>query len=275
MQAREHSPLVTHPGLLPHRVAPLWTRGLPGPSSASPFRAPPTSTGERGDGPCRRGHPSAPPGSNTSRSPCSAPPRSLCRTGDGLGTPVPGEASGACRAPCRRSPARSARALRPGVRRTRRAAARPGPRIDRRPSRTGSAAPSTGSRRPRSARSRRSSLVPQQRVQVLLAQRLGQLIGRGRRPRLRAELRDRFVALHVTEAQQLGPGPLARAELLQPQLASIVDTDQQPRGLVAQRSSASNTWRRPADIRCTSSATSPNSTTGIFPIRRTSRPRDR
>jgi hypothetical protein len=61
-----------------------------------------------------------------------------------------------------------------------------------------------------------------------LAQDGGDLLRGWRRPRLRPQVRDRFVKLDVCRREQLRPGPLARAELAQPQLAAVLEADQQP-----------------------------------------------
>ena len=57
----------------------------------------------------------------------------------------------------------------------------------------------------------------------------------GERGRRRGRASPRPRRRHASDGQQLRPGALLGAELAQPQLAPVVEADQQPRGAVAQR----------------------------------------
>ena len=79
-------------------------------------------------------------------------------------------------------------------------------------------------------------LVAQQRMQVArLVDQRRELLERRRGPGLGPERRDHLVLGDRVRRQQLRPGPLLGAELAQPQLAPVLEPDQEPRGPVAQR----------------------------------------
>ena len=99
------------------------------------------------------------------------------------------------------------------------------------------------------------ALVAQQRVQVpRLAQRVGELLRRRRRPGLRAERRDRLVALDVPPRSSFAHArcrvPNSRSRSSRPSSRRISSRD----ALSRSDARLSNTCSRPADIRCTSSA---------------------
>ena len=146
------------------------------------------------------------------------------------------------------------------------------PRSGRRPSRTGSAAPSTGSRPPTSARCpaitrwSRSSGCRCRGSRSALGELLGGRApatppGRASRPLRRAPRRRRAAAWPTRAGACRTRAAAARGRPSR----RISSRD----ALSRSDARLSNSCRRPADIRCTSSARSPNSTTGILPIRRT------
>ena len=163
--------------------------------------------------------------------------RAAARAGLARRGGAPAAASAACRGRCPRSPPRSARARRPAPRRTPRAAARARRRPARTPSGTATAARSRAARPPTSGRCPRScagrAAAGGGGAAGRAAARTPRRAGPGRRPG-RAWPRRRRPSSALGR-QQLGPGALLGAELAQPQLAPVVEPDQQPRGAVAQR----------------------------------------
>ena len=186
---------------------------------------------------------------------------------------APRAASAACRGSAARSSARSARARRRASRRSRRAGARAPPASRSPPRLNGeSSRASRGSRRPTSARSRRSRAgraAP--RAAVARRRSRSPRSAGADRPRLGAEARERLLGLERVERQELDPRRLLGAELAQPQLAAVGDAARAgARCGRAGPARVSKSCRRPDDIRCISSASSPPASTMIcLPRRRT------